>query len=68
MNEEKKRYNVIRAIAFRVRLSEPTVRKAFSGQATTWKSAKILSNALEVPMECFCVIIDGRRNNGGVKK
>lgn len=67
MNEEKK-LTVIRAIACNVRLSEPTVRKAFAGQPTTWKTARVLSNALNIPMECFCVQVDGRRNNGGIRR
>ncbi len=64
MSEEIKRYNVFHALANRIRLSEPTVRKAFSGQPITWRTATILSNALEVPIECFCVKIDGRHKNG----
>ncbi len=61
-------YTAYKALADRLRLSEPTIRKALSRQPTTWKTAKVISNALVIPLECFYIKIDGRRNNGGIKK
>lgn len=68
MNEERKGFNPYRALADRTRLSEPTIRKAFSREAITWRTAKVLSNALEIPVESFCVKMDGRGRNGGIRK
>lgn len=57
-------FNAFKALADRIRLSEVTIRKAFSHKPITWKTAVRIANALEVPIECFCIKIDGRYKNG----
>ena len=57
-------FSAFKALAFRMGLSEPTIRKAFAGHPTTWRVASRISKTLEIPVECFSIKIDGRYKNG----
>lgn len=62
-------YNAYKALADRVRLSEPTIRKALSRRPITYRTARRIAEFLSVPIECFRIIEDGRgkRKRGSVR-
>lgn len=52
--------NPFQGIADRCRLSERTVRKAFSRQPITWQTAARLSKALQIDLGHFRIKADNR--------
>ena len=52
--------NPFQGIADRCRLSERTVRKAFSRQPVTWQTAARLSKALQIDLGHFRIKTDNR--------
>lgn len=55
--------NPFQGIADRCRLSERTVRKAFSRQPITWQTALKLSKALQIDLGHFRIKVDNRGKN-----
>lgn len=65
MNNEKEiRVNVYKLIGDKCRLSEKTVRTAFSRKAVTYQTARLLANALDIDtVDCFVIKTDHRGRN-----
>ena len=55
--------NAYQGVGDRCRLSERTVRNAFSRKPITWGTAQMLSHVLKIPMGCFRIKEDMRGRN-----
>lgn len=61
MNKEPLRVNVYKLIGDKCRLSEKTVRTAFSRKPVTWQTARLLARALDIDtVDCFVIKTDHR--------
>ena len=60
--------NAFQGVGDRGRLSERTVRNAFSRKPITWGTAQTLSHVLKIPMGCFRIKEDMRGRNKNRKQ
>lgn len=52
--------NAFDGLSVRMRLSAVTIRNAFSRKPITFRTARILSRGLNIPIQCFSVKEDNR--------
>lgn len=67
-DDELRPRNPFQGIGDRVRLSERTVRNAFSRKPITWHTARVLANLLHIDMGHFRIIEDNRGRNKKKRK
>lgn len=60
--------NAYKAIADKCRISEKTVRNAFSRKPVTLPVAARIANNIKIPLECFRIKYDQRGQNKKTKQ